>query len=173
MSDKITIKYPIASNMRLVEAYITDNILVNIVEEKPTLKIGGYYEIESSFGLQKVIFQKQNDFILNNGNKITYIAIPELKFNQLSTVEIREFNDDLLKNGYMYNHNENRLFRVKKRAKKGEKYYFMTAKLKMSISTDNRDENSNSHYNCGNYFVSEEIEQLKQLINESVNKFKY
>jgi hypothetical protein len=87
-----------------------------------------------------------------------------------TTSEIKQFNDTLLKNGYMFDHDTKNLVEVKKRALKGEKFFFMTASLKPSISTDNRDENSHKMYNSGNYFLdnneaNEFINKVKQLIN--------
>lgn len=169
MSDKITIKYPIASNMRLVESYIiADNILVNVIEEKPTLKIGGYYEIESIYTsvTVNVIFNGYN--LIGKYGHTSTAKIEEIaNIRSLSKFEINEFNKELQSNGYKYNHETNKLVELCKRVKKCEVYYFISTRLRVIKAKDNRDTTADENHFNKNYFTNETNAKikLKEIIN--------
>jgi hypothetical protein len=167
-----TYKMPLPNKCKLVSATIENDVFVSVFEEieEPKYKVGEFVVINDSImRITEIHPDTQTHiktFVTASGTMYTTNSEIERK---AGLHEIRHFNDTLLRNGYMYDLDEKKFIEVKKRAFKGEKFFFMTASLKLSISTDNRDENSNKMYSNGNYFLdnneaNEFINKVKQLM---------
>lgn len=84
--------------------------------------------------------------------------------------EIELYNNVLLENGWKYM-KEAGFMKVRPRAKKGERYYYINSDFGVSTYIDNRNDINNYHYDKGNYSLSEKkledkVERIRKIMEE-------
>lgn len=163
-NEQITIKYSIANNMRLVQSYIENGVLINILEEN--YKVGDY--ICDKYNNHLIL---QEDFYAFNQKADKFKIGPEHFKRKLSISEINDFNELLAKYGYKYLVNENRMLKLKERVKKGETFYCISRTFEILESKDNRDTTSDKLHLANNYFTNRtnaeiKVKEILTLINK-------
>ena len=142
---------------------IIDNTIIFEYEKEEEFKAGDY--IKSKISGKEVIYIDNHNLIFKNEKSITYLKnnqdINSLNSRKLSKTEIIEFNEELAKNGYKFNHETLKIVKLRERAKKGCNFYYVSANGATISGEDNRSDFENKLYESGNYHILKVNAQIK------------
>ena len=97
----------------------------------------------------------------NNGNK-TNLDWVSLYFRHATEEEKQAFFDDLKAKGLHWNAETKKMEKVRKRAKKGERYLHIIGIGHICEFIENYDSGDNNFYNSGNYYLLSEREEAEE-----------
>ena len=119
----------------------TDNVVIfKEYEEELNISFSSYYDNHNSY---------------NSGWITRY-------FRHATEEEKQAFFDDLKAKGLHWNAETKKMEKVRKRAKKGEKYLHIIGIGHICEFTDNYDSGDNNFYNSGNYYLLSEREEAEE-----------
>jgi hypothetical protein len=137
------------------KATIEDNLI--IIEEQKEFKDGDI--LHSKLTASVVIFKNYGDNSMDsfrihysnrNGGDLSWVTS---SFRPATEEEKQAFFDDLKAKGLRWNAETKTMEKIRKRAKRGEKYLFITGRGEIVEYTEDNDFNDDASYDLGNYYL--------------------
>lgn len=147
------------------KATIEDNVIIIEERLKEEFKDGDI--LRSKDTNKMVIFKRYDDdpvtfssyynnIYAGNSGWGTYY------FRHATEEEKQAFFDDLKAKGLRWNAETKQMEKIRKRAKWGETYYYISSNCKVYNTTESRLPFEDENYNIGNYYLPEELEQAEE-----------
>lgn len=147
------------------KATIEDNLII-IEEKKEEFKEGDI--LHSKLTASVVIFKNYGDNSMDsfrihysnrNGGDLSWVTS---SFRHATEEEKQAFFDELKAKGLHWNPETKTMERIRERAKKGEKYLFITGRSEIVEYTEDNDFDDDENYNSGNYYLLKARKQAEE-----------
>lgn len=163
------------------KAVIKDGV-ITFEKEQEEFKDGDI--LHSKLTASVVIFKNYGDNSMDsfrihysnrNGGDLSWVTS---SFRPATEEEKQAFFDDLKAKGLRWNAETKQIEKIRKRAKRGEKYLFITGRGEIVEYTEDNDSNDDASYDLGNYYLlsaraqAEEDAQAVKAIYEKRLKVK-